>query len=101
MEYVRIADYSINKGTFREIADSVKTDLLPKFQEQTGFIRYGLADTGNSKCVSLSFWTTREAAHAGETVAATWIREHLSDQVTLGSSNIGDLAFLEGVPAIA
>jgi hypothetical protein len=100
MEYVRIADYMINKGTFQEIADAVKSDLLPKFQEQTGFIRYGLADMGEKKCTSVSFWSTREAALAGETVASTWTREYLSDKVALRSSNIGTLAFLEGVPAI-
>jgi hypothetical protein len=48
----------------------------------------------------MSFWTTREAALAGDTVAATWTREFLSDKVALRSSNIGNLAFLEGVPAI-
>ena len=46
MQYVRIAKYTINKGTFQEIADKTKTTLLPKFQKQTGFVRYGLADMG-------------------------------------------------------
>jgi hypothetical protein len=101
MEYVRIADYTINQGTFQEIADAVKTGLLPKFQEETGFIRYGLADMGEKKCVSMSYWTTREAALAAQTVAATFAREHLGDKVVLRSSGIGDVAFLEGVPAIA
>ena len=99
MGYVRIADYRISGGTFQEIADTVKADLLPKFQEQPGFIRYGVADTGEKKCVSISFWTTREAALASETVAATFAREHLVDKAVLQSSSIGDLAFLEGVPA--
>ena len=101
MEYVRIADYTIEKGTFQEIADTVKADLLPKFQEQTGFIRYGLADMGEKNCLSMSYWTTREAALAAQTVAATFARERLGDKVVLRSTNIGDVAFLEGVPAIA
>ena len=46
MQYVRIAKYTINKGTFQEIADKAKMSLLPKFQKQTGFVRYGLADMG-------------------------------------------------------
>ena len=99
MEYVRIAKYSINKGTFQEIADKAKTGLLPKFQEQTGFIRYGLADMGDKICLSFSIWTTREDAVAAETVAATWTRETLGDKVVLRSSHVGSLAFLEGVPA--
>ena len=99
MEYVRIAKYSIDKGTFQEIADVAKTGLLRKFQEQPGFIRYGLADMGDKFCVSFSFWTTREDALAAETVAKTWTRETLGDKVELKSSHVGSLAFLEGVLA--
>jgi hypothetical protein len=101
MEYVRIADYTINSGNFQEIVDAVKADLLPKFQQQGGFIRYGLADMGEKKAVSMSYWTTREAALAAETLASTFAREHLADKVALQSSHVGDVAFLEGVPAIA
>ena len=99
MEYVRIAKYSIDKGTFQEIADKAKMSLLPKFQEQTGFIRYGLADVGEGNALSISIWNTREDAVAAEAVAATWIRENIGDKITLTSSHVGTLAFLEGVPA--
>ena len=99
MQYVRIAKYSINRGAFQEIADKAKMSLLPKLQEQTGFIRYGLADMGEQYCQSISFWNTREDAVASETVASTWVRENLGDKVLLKSSHVGTLAFLEGVPA--
>lgn len=99
MEYVRIAKYTINKGTFQEIADLAKTDLLPKFQKQTGFIRYGLADMGDKICLSFSIWATREDALASETVATTWVSENLRDKVMLKSSHVGSLAFFEGVLA--
>jgi hypothetical protein len=31
-------------------------------------------------------------------MAATWVREHLADRVELRSTEVGDLAFFEGVP---
>ena len=99
MQYVRIAKYSIDKGTFQEIADKAKMSLLPKFQKQTGFIRYGLADMGEHTCLSISIWNTREDAVASETVASTWARENLGDKVLLKSSHVGTLAFFEGVLA--
>ena len=99
MQYVRIAKYSIDKGTFQEIADKAKMSLLPTFQKQTGFIRYGLADMGEHNCVSISIWNTREDAVASETVASTWTRENLGDNVLLKSSHVGTLAFFEGVLA--
>ena len=101
MGYVRVADHTINSGNFQEIADTVKADLLPKFQQQGGVHRYGLADMGEKTCVSMSYWTTREAALAAEAVAAAFAREHLVDKVVLQSSSVGDVPFLEGVPAIA
>ena len=99
MQYVRIAKYTISKGTFQEIADKAKMGLLPKFQEQTGFIRYGLADMGEQHCLSISVWNTREDAVASETVASTWTRENLGDTLVLKSSRVGTLAFFEGVLA--
>ena len=99
MQYVRIAKYTINKGTFQEIADKAKTSLLPKFQTQTGFVRYGLADMGEQNCLSISLWNTREDAVASEMVASTWTRENLGDNVLLKSSHVGTLAFFEGVLA--
>ena len=84
MKHVRVATYEIRQGSF---------------QEQPGFIRYGLADLGGKSCLSFSMWETREDAEAAAPVATSWVRDHLSDRVVLLSSVIGDLAFYEGVPA--
>ncbi len=34
------------KGTFSEIVDAAKGGMLGTFKAQPGFVRYGLADTG-------------------------------------------------------
>jgi heme-degrading monooxygenase HmoA len=99
MEHVRIATYTINKGTFQELAETAKTGMLPTFQEQPGFVRYGLADMGDRTCMSISVWERREHAEAATPVAATWVREHIADRVQLKTDTVGYLAFFEGVPA--
>ena len=99
MQYLRIANYDITKGTFQDVADSAKTGMLRKFQDQPGFIRYGVADLGDKKCLSLSVWETREQAIAATPVAASWVKENLADRIELKSSSVGDLAFFHGVPA--
>ena len=99
MQYLRIANYDITKGSFQEVADSAKTGMLRTFQGQPGFIRYGVADLGDKKCLSLSVWETREQAIAATPVAASWVKEHLADRIELKSSSVGDLAFFQGVPA--
>ena len=99
MQYLRMATYGINKGTFQELAETAKTGMLPKFQQQPGFVRYGLADLGDKTCVSISVWETRQQAEAAAPVAATWIGEHIADRIELRTNSVGDLAFFKGVPA--
>lgn len=97
-QHLRIANYKVVKGTFPELAETAKS-MLKTFREQPGFIRYGVADTGDNTYVSISLWETHAQAEAAAPVAATWIREHISDKVELRSNMVGELAFFEGVPA--
>jgi hypothetical protein len=99
MKHVRVATYEIKTGTFQEIADKAQDGMLRTFRDQPGFIRYGLADLGDKTCLSLSLWETRKDADSSVPVAATWVRDNLSDRVEIRSSQVGDLAFYEGAPA--
>jgi hypothetical protein len=100
MKHVRAATYAIKQGSFQEVADIAQGGMLRTFRDQPGFIRYGLADLGDNKCLSLTLWETREEAESATRVAADWIRENnFNDRLELRTSEIGDLAFYEGVPA--
>ena len=99
MKHVRVATYEIKQGSFQDVADIAREGMLRTFQEQPGFIRYGLADLGDKTCLSFSMWETRKDADAAVPVATTWVRDNLSDRVELRSNVIGDLAFYEGIPA--
>ena len=99
MQAVRMANYKLIKGTFPELAEEAKGDMLTTFRAQPGFIRYGLADTGEGTCVAISQWETHAQAEAATPVGDTWVREHLADRVELRSDQAGDLAFFEGVLA--
>jgi heme-degrading monooxygenase HmoA len=99
MQHVRIATYEIRNGSFQELAEIARQGMLRTFQEQPGFIRYGLADCGDRKLVSLSLWETRKDADASVPVAERWVRENVADRVALKTTQIGDLAFFEGTPA--
>ena len=99
MQHVRIATYEIRNGSFQELAEIARQGMLRTFQEQPGFIRYGLADCGDRKLVSLSLWETRKDADASVPVAERWVRENVADRVALKTTLIGDMAFFEGTPA--
>lgn len=98
-QHVRIATYEIRAGSFEELANAAREGMLRTFQDQTGFIRYGIADLGDRKLVSLSLWETRKDADASVPVAERWVREHLGNNVELKSTQIGNMAFFEGTPA--
>jgi heme-degrading monooxygenase HmoA len=98
MQHLRVANYKVTRGHFPEIANAAKDGLLNTFRQQPGFIRYGLADTGEGTCLSISVWETRAQAEAAQPVAATWVNENLQDQIELRTDQVGDLAFFEGVP---
>ena len=99
MKHVRITTYEIKQGSFQEIADIAREGMLRTFQEQPGFIRFGLADLGDKTCLSLSLWETRNNADAAAPCPRTGCASTSSDRVELRSNVIGDLAFYEGVPA--
>jgi len=99
MQHLRLANYKITKGTFPEIVDAAKGGMLKTFTEQPGFVRYGLADTGEGTCLSISLWETRAQAEAAAPVARDGVGEYLADRIELRSNQVGDLAFFEGVPA--
>ena len=99
MEHLRVATYEIKTGSFQDVAEKARHGMLKTFSEQPGFIRYGLADVGDKRCLSISLWDTHKDADAAVPVAATWVRENLADRVELKSTDIGDLAFFEGTPA--
>jgi hypothetical protein len=98
MEHLRVATYTINEGTFREIADRAQEGMLRIFKDKPGFVRYGVADIGDKKAMSITLWETHDQAEASVPAAANWVQENLGDRVELRSSYVGDLAFFEGVP---
>jgi heme-degrading monooxygenase HmoA len=99
MKSLRIATYKIKDGSFEELADVAQKGMLRTFQDQPGFVKYGLADLGEKTFLSISLWETRRDAESSAPVAANWVRENVAGRVELLSTEIGNLAFFEGVPA--
>ena len=99
MKSLRIATYKIKDGSFEELADVAQKGMLRTFQDQPGFVKYGLADLGEKTFLSISLWETRKDAESSVPAAANWVRENVANRVELRSTEIGNLAFFEGVPA--
>ena len=101
MRYTRLSTYDMTKGTFDELTEICEKGVLPIFASQPGFVNFGLADIGDHKVVSISIWETREAAQNSALVAASWVKENISDRVRLVTGYVGNLALFHGVPVAA
>ena len=101
MRYTRISTYDVIKGDFTELTGLAEKGILPMFVKEPGFVDYGIVDAGNHKVVALSIWETREQAQSSASVAATWIKENVSDRVRLLTTSIGELALFHGAPVAA
>ena len=101
MRYTRISTYDLVKGDFNELSRIVEKGMLPTFAKEPGFVDYGLVDVGNHKVVALSIWETRDEAEKSASMAATWVKENITDRVRLITTQIGDLALFHGAPVAA
>ena len=101
MRYTRISTYELTNGTFDEMTGIAEKGILPIFAKEHGFVNFGLVDIGDHKVVSLSIWETREAAEKSALIAASWVKENLSDRVRLVTGYVGNLALFRGVPVVA
>jgi hypothetical protein len=101
MRYTRISTYELTNGTFDELTGIVEKGILPTFEKEQGFVNYGLVDLGDRKVMAISIWDTREAAEKSVLIAASWVKENLSDSVRLMTTHVGPLALFHGVPVSA
>lgn len=68
----------VKSGSMAEIADQIKTGLLPVIEALPGFVAYALLDVGHHEAVSLGTFADLESAQAGNEVALAWIRVNLA-----------------------
>jgi hypothetical protein len=101
MRYTRISTYAMTNGTFDELTGMVEKGILPTFEREPGFVNYGVADIGDHKVVSISIWDTREAAEKSALIAASWVKENISDRVRLVTNDVGNLALFHGATVAA
>jgi hypothetical protein len=91
MPFGRCVIYSF-EGDAEEIIGKARTGILPIFQEQPGFIAYGVMVRG-SQLISMSAWKSEDDARAADGLAKAWVAENVD--MTVVNSFIGDYEWLE------
>ena len=96
MQHLRVGIYLLTGGTHDEVIDRVRSrgGMAEVFQQQPGFVAYGIGITQDEFLISISIWDSALQADAATAVAAEWVAEHLDDRVELQDDYVGDMAFL-------
>ena len=91
MPFGRCVIYSF-EGDAEEIIGKARTGILPIFQEQPGFIAYGVMVRGN-QLISMSAWESEDDARAADGLAKAWVVENV--EMVVVNSFFGDYEWLE------
>jgi hypothetical protein len=77
--YVSIRTYRVGKGSLDELMHRVDRDLADAFVQETGFIAYQVARTGDRTVASITMFHERDQAERSNELAAEWVAESLAD----------------------
>lgn len=77
--YVSIRTYRVGKGSLDELMHRVDRDLADAFVQETGFIAYQVARTGDRTVASITVFHERDQAERSNELAAEWVAESLAD----------------------
>lgn len=98
MQYLRIATYRQTAGTFEEVSRLLRAPggLADVFRASPGFVSYAFADLGDGTNVSISMWSTAEAADGATAAARTWVAANIAELGTLIDDRSGPVGFAIG-----
>ena len=77
--YVSIRTYRVGQGSIDELTHRVDRDLADAFVQETGFIAYQVARTGDRTVASITVFHEREQAERSNELAGEWVAESLAD----------------------
>jgi hypothetical protein len=77
--YASIRRWRLGSDAVDEALHLVDTQLADAFAEQEGFVAYHVIDCGDGTVCTMTCFTTEEAAHRSNEIAARFVRDELLD----------------------
>ena len=96
MQHLRVGLYLLSGGTTDQVIEHVRSKggMVEVFQQQPGFVAYGVGVTADEFLISISIWDSAAQADAATETAAEWVKEQIGDRVELQDDFVADLEFL-------
>lgn len=93
MQYTDLATITAKPGQMRDCLRTLEADLLPAARQETGFVAYTVAKTGESTAVAFGVWQTHEQAERAVKSLDTWAKDRGAKLIDSVHSQVGDLPF--------
>jgi hypothetical protein len=77
--YVSIRTYRVGAGSIDELMHRVDRDIADAFVQETGFIAYQVARTGDRTVAAITVFHERDQAERSNELAAEWVAESLAE----------------------
>ena len=77
--YASVRRYQLKPGTEAEIIERAREGFVPIISEDPGFVAYYIVDAGDGAVATISIFEEKNSADVSNTMAADWIRRHLSE----------------------
>ena len=93
MQHVRVATYTVTKGSPEEVADLAAGGMLDSFKKHDGFIGYSVSKVDDTHVLSVSVWESHQDAEEAVALAADWVRDNIADRISLEWNGVADVLF--------
>lgn len=77
--FCTIRQYQVEPGQMDELMHRIDATFCGMIENEPGFAGYEVIDCGNDVVFTISTFTTREGAEGSTALAATFVRDELSD----------------------
>ena len=91
MAYARVGFYTVKPGTLDGILQKAEAELVPRTQQQPGFLRYFTVRTGEDSLVSVTVWDDKEQAEQASERLSGWVRTEMGPSLITVDNHIGEM----------
>src|SRR6476619_3249636 len=95
MRHFRVALFDVISGTAEEVIEIARTGLVPLFETQPGFVRYGVGVLDDGGTISFSIAGAADEAPRGVAPAADFVKDSLGNRERLRDEHTGEVAWDE------
>jgi heme-degrading monooxygenase HmoA len=91
--YARLARFQFTEGGAADARRKVEAELVPLIQQQPGFVRYVVFQTGPDSVISYTAFASKEQADAAAAVTRPWVDRNVAADIAAVERYAGEVVW--------